>query len=326
MAEFGQGFGLGFCVRKDAGRNPTPGSVGDFYWSGVHGTYFWVDPQEQLIGVLMLCAPELRRHYRALMRQLVYQAIEDRVAPRGAATPAPRLAWMVCALAAGCGLAELLAGLGYRRSWWSFRSGIQMLRWSATADAGVAVLALPVMLLAATRGARGALVAGAAGLVLSLPALAPPLNYWRLARELPPIHDISTDTEHPPRFVALRDRRKGAENSTEYSAQTAALQQRAYPDIAPAMLALPPARAYAKAERAARAMAWDLVAAAPADLRIEATATTLLFGFKDDIVIRVAPAAGGSRVDVRSLSRVGRSDLGANAARIRKFLSLIRAG
>jgi len=75
--EFGQGFGLGFCVRKEPGRNPVPGSVGEFYWSGVYGTYFWVDPQEQLVGVLMLCAPELRRHYRALMRQLVYQALED---------------------------------------------------------------------------------------------------------------------------------------------------------------------------------------------------------------------------------------------------------
>ena len=77
MPEFGQGFGLGFCVRKEPGRNPVPGSVGDFYWSGVYGSYFWVDPQEQLIGVLMLYAPDLRRHYRALMRQLVYQALAD---------------------------------------------------------------------------------------------------------------------------------------------------------------------------------------------------------------------------------------------------------
>ena len=77
MPEFGQGFGLGFCVRKEPGRNPVPGSVGDFYWSGVHGTYFWIDPKEQLIGVLMLCAPDLRRHYRAMMRQLTYQAIVD---------------------------------------------------------------------------------------------------------------------------------------------------------------------------------------------------------------------------------------------------------
>ena len=52
IPEFGQGFGLGFCVRKASGRNPVPGSVGDFYWSGVHGTYFWIDPKEQLIGVL----------------------------------------------------------------------------------------------------------------------------------------------------------------------------------------------------------------------------------------------------------------------------------
>ena len=77
IPEFGQGFGLGFCVRKEAGLNPVPGSVGDFYWSGVHGTYFWIDPREQLIGILMLCAPDLRRHYRALMRQLTYQAIVD---------------------------------------------------------------------------------------------------------------------------------------------------------------------------------------------------------------------------------------------------------
>ncbi len=77
IAEFGQGFGLGFCVRKEAGRNPVPGSVGDFYWSGVHGTYFWVDPKEQLVGVLMLCAPDLRRHYRAMMRQMTYQALAD---------------------------------------------------------------------------------------------------------------------------------------------------------------------------------------------------------------------------------------------------------
>ena len=77
MPEFGQGFGLGFCVRKEAGRNPVHGSAGEFYWSGVQGTYFWIDPQEALIGILMTCAPNVRRHYRALMRQLTYQALAD---------------------------------------------------------------------------------------------------------------------------------------------------------------------------------------------------------------------------------------------------------
>jgi CubicO group peptidase (beta-lactamase class C family) len=75
MQELGIGFGLGFAVRTHAGRNPLPGSVGDFSWSGVSGTYFWVDPQQQLIAILMMQAPVQRLHYRYLMRTLVYQAI-----------------------------------------------------------------------------------------------------------------------------------------------------------------------------------------------------------------------------------------------------------
>jgi CubicO group peptidase (beta-lactamase class C family) len=73
--EMGQGFGLGFCVRTESGLNPCPGSVGDYYWAGAHGTYFWIDPKEQLVAVLMMSAPALRVHYRAVMRDYVYQAI-----------------------------------------------------------------------------------------------------------------------------------------------------------------------------------------------------------------------------------------------------------
>jgi CubicO group peptidase (beta-lactamase class C family) len=77
LPEFGLGFGLGFAVRTHAGRNPLPGSVGDYSWSGVTGTYFWIDPSQQLIAVLMMQAPVQRLHYRYLMRTLVYQAIID---------------------------------------------------------------------------------------------------------------------------------------------------------------------------------------------------------------------------------------------------------
>jgi CubicO group peptidase (beta-lactamase class C family) len=75
LPEFGQGFGLGVNVRIEAGRNPCAGSVGDFCWSGISGTYFWVDPVERVVAVLMLQAPELRVHYRALLRDLVYGAL-----------------------------------------------------------------------------------------------------------------------------------------------------------------------------------------------------------------------------------------------------------
>jgi CubicO group peptidase (beta-lactamase class C family) len=77
MSELGLGFGLGFAVRTHAGRNPLPGSVGDFSWSGVTGTYFWIDPQQQLIAILLTQAPIQRLHYRYLMRTLVYQAIVE---------------------------------------------------------------------------------------------------------------------------------------------------------------------------------------------------------------------------------------------------------
>ncbi len=103
--------------------------------------------------------------------------------------------------------------------------------------------------------------------------------------------------------------------------ETAQAQRRAYPDIAPLELAVPPAAAFARALDAATAMGWEIVAADAVAGRIEATATTPWFGFRDDVVVRVAPTPTGSRIDVRSVSRVGKSDLGANAKRIRAYLA-----
>ena len=71
----GQGLGLGFCVRTEPGLNPNPGSVGDYNWAGAYGTYFWIDPKEQLFAIMMTNAPAQRLHYRALLRDYVYQAM-----------------------------------------------------------------------------------------------------------------------------------------------------------------------------------------------------------------------------------------------------------
>ena len=75
VPERGYGFGLGFAVRKEAARSPVPGAAGEYFWGGVTGTCFWIDPAERLIAVLMLQAPEQRLHYRYLTRALVYAAL-----------------------------------------------------------------------------------------------------------------------------------------------------------------------------------------------------------------------------------------------------------
>ena len=156
------------------------------------------------------------------------------------------------------------------------------------------------------------------------------------ALRTPPIHDISTDLDDPPQFhaaIALR-RAAGAVNPPEYQREVKTpagtinvpdAQRRAYPDIAPLMLRLPAARAFALAERAAHAMPWVIDAADPAAGRIEATATTVYFGFKDDVVIRVRAVGTGSVLDVRSESRIGVGDVGTNAARVRDYLNRVVA-
>ena len=230
------------------------------------------------------------------------------------------LAWGALGVAAACGIAELIAGPAYRLGWWGLGSAFQALQWALVVDVAAIVVALAAAILAYKVRARRALIVSLAGLIVSVIVAGPPVYLWRQAEGLPPIHDITTDIGNPPRFVAVVPLRKGASNSTDYSAVTAALQRQAYPDIGPASLNVPPAQALKLAERAARAMGWDIVAVAPDDLRIEATDTTPMFGFKDDIVIRVTAAGSGSRVDARSLSRIGGSDLGTNAKRIRSFM------
>ena len=147
----------------------------------------------------------------------------------------------------------------------------------------------------------------------------------RLAGGAPPIHDITTDTNDPPLFVDVLPLRVGARNSAAYGGSgVAALQHAAYPDIVPVDLAIAPAAAFAKALSAANAMGWALVAADSSAGRIEATATTRVFRFRDDVVIRIRPRDAGSRVDIRSVSRIGGSDLGKNASRIREFIVRLR--
>lgn len=138
----------------------------------------------------------------------------------------------------------------------------------------------------------------------------------------PPIHDITTDTDNPPAFVAAVP--LNAPGRTDYDPAVAGQQRAAYPDLGPLMLPVPPADAFDRAVEAIREMGWEPLADDADALRIEATDRTFWFGFADDVVVRVAPDGDtGSRVDVRSLSRVGVGDLGVNARRVRELVAAL---
>jgi uncharacterized protein (DUF1499 family) len=172
------------------------------------------------------------------------------------------------------------------------------------------------------RGFLAALLAVAVGVAAAwLPA------QWLLqARSAPRINDVTTDPVNAPALVVTHQMRHGASNPSAYpGAAAAAAQRAAYPDIKPVVIRATPAEAFHKADAVAVAMGWEIVARAPAEGRIEATDTSEWFGLTDDIVIRIRPeGVSGSRIDIRSKSRVGESDFGVNARRIRAFIERLR--
>ena len=170
---------------------------------------------------------------------------------------------------------------------------------------------------------RSSLVA----LVLGLVMIGTIVAYSAGRTKYPQIHDVTTDTDNPPKFVALQAERNAmrAPNTTAYNPAVAAKQKQGFPDLGPKILPLPAAEAFKRALDAAQAMGWRIAAAEPSEGRIEAVATTFWAGFIDDVVIRVTPMGDNqSRVDVRSESRVGGGDMGANGMRIEKFLAKLQ--
>jgi uncharacterized protein (DUF1499 family) len=243
---------------------------------------------------------------------------------RLAGTPSRNpLAKLALGLAVLAALALLLAGPGARTGLWHFRTGFKILEYAAYA--GLAAAGLALVALALRRGGARAMVLALLALAIGAATVVVPWRWRRQARSVPPIHDITTDTERPPEFVAVRPLRADAPNPMEYGGPEIAAQQRAaYPDIVPLRVAMPPAQALAAAADVARELGWEIVAEVPAEGRLEATDRTPWFGFADDVVVRIEADGAESVVHARSLSRVGGSDVGANAERLRAFFARLR--
>ncbi len=242
----------------------------------------------------------------------------------------PRIASIVAraglALTVLGALTLVLSAVGSRWDWWDFRTGFVLFRWALYGGLATTVVTLAGLVLALLARAGRTALLSLATLALLAAGAAVPVTHLRGAGRVPPIHDITTDPDDPPRFVAVLPRRQGAPNAAEHGGGALAAQQRAgYPDLGPARFSAPPDRVFARAVEVARGLGWEIVAAVPGEGRLEATDRTRWLGFRDDVVVRVRPDGAGTRVDVRSVSRVGRSDLGTNARRIRGFVGALRA-
>ena len=219
------------------------------------------------------------------------------------------------------------AALGYRLGLWSFRFALLTLTdyaaYAAFAGGAISLVgfgrSLPSHWVGMTLSVVGVIVGGYSCHTI--------YQQWVTVKSVPFIHDITTDTENPPAFIALVAAREAeGANPHDYAGEAVARQQECgYPDLMTLVAAAEPAMAYDRALATAESMDWEIVATDRALGRMEATDTSTWYGFKDDIVIRVLADEGstGSRIDVRSLSRVGRSDVGVNAARIRAYFGAL---
>ena len=195
---------------------------------------------------------------------------------------------------------------------------------AALVFAGIAILFAFAAFVVIWRQGIGGLGRALLALFLGLALLAYPAYLGTRAWRLPAISDVTTDTTNPPRFdVLARLRPRGR---TDYPGPAvAALQRTAYPDVIPLDLDVPTKIAYDAALALVTKRKWYIGDTRPPTLArrdgvIEAVARTPIMGFRDDVVIRITPVGQGTRVDMRSASRFGKHDLGANASRIRSLL------
>ena len=245
---------------------------------------------------------------------------------------APRLTNLALLLSIGGVAAALIAAIGSGQDLWPFRTGFTILRYAFFAAIGGGLIALVGLFLARRRLSARLVGLNLLALVIGLGFVLYLGAQIRTARTVPAIHDVSTNLDDTPQFTALKVREDNLENipdnddprlkAMDPESRWKAIHRQAYSDLRTVQLQSPPAATVSRVEQLARERGWEIAKADPQAGLVEATDTTFFFRFKDDVVVRVRPGpGGGSLVDMRSISRVGGSDVGVNAERVRAFLA-----
>jgi uncharacterized protein (DUF1499 family) len=165
---------------------------------------------------------------------------------------------------------------------------------------------------------------GTAAFLAGIVAVVIPIRAQARARSAPAVADVSTDVQDPPAFRVLADLPDGRRRDLTRPPQLDARQRRAYPDIGPITVPTPPDMAFEEALETISELDWQVEDGSEAEGRIEATARSGWFGFKDDLVVRLTRVPTGTRVDVRSVARDAATDMGRNAENVREFLAEMR--
>ena len=209
--------------------------------------------------------------------------------------------------------------VGYRLDWWRHLEAFSIFEWATYAASIALLLSAYGLFKVRSPDKQRVLLPGIMGILLSLPVITATLLFEYSAKAYPPINDITTDTQDPPSFWDVP-------NPIDYPGQAVAdLQQAAYPDLSPLQLSISPEQTFDQALTVITDKGWEVIATDPDEGRIEAVESSPLFGFKDEMVIRVGSYDDGAIVDIRSRSRIGRIDRGTNAKRIRGYLKDLKA-
>jgi uncharacterized protein (DUF1499 family) len=229
-------------------------------------------------------------------------------------------------LALVLGLAGLIgvvsSGFGVRLELWEFRVGFGILKWSIYAVITAAALVVLWVGFAKPSGAQWRDPRVLAALAAAMIVCTVPYAYKKKFERYPTIADATTNMADPPVFVDLVPvREETAQNPLQYRGEeAAALQLQYFPDLTTLQSDKSPAEVIADAQAVADSLCLKVIAAVPEQGRLEATATTFWFGFKDDVIVRARSVNGKTMVDIRSASRVGYLDGGLNAQRIQLFM------
>lgn len=215
-----------------------------------------------------------------------------------------------------------LAVMAYRLQLWEMGTSFKLILFTGLMSTIVLILAMSVGIFSLFKKQDGVIKRCAFAIViLAIPVVGLSMQAVK-SRSLPFLHQVSTDTVNLPQFQAIIALRGDDSNPLEYdSEKLAPIQREAYPELKPIISELNKQQAFNQAVNTAKELGWEIVEKNSEQGIIEAVDTTLLWAFKDDVVIRIQASGTGSKIDLRSISRIGGSDIGANADRIIKFIT-----